>query len=184
MVDSENWKLLTAEELNAFLAIFIVMGIKKLPSLDMYWSENNMIGCPWIREIMPRNRFKQINRFLFCMLQTMHWLLRRENLDTIRFSKSNRCLITWREPFLNGIIQRSPCLSMRLWLLSMADLLLNSIFLVLRKRIFFSSLWFQEWRGWRRRRLVSFQKMSREVFSSSAVRVRTCVAQGTLLVRD
>ena len=23
-----------------------------------------MIGCPWIREIMPRNRFKQINRFL------------------------------------------------------------------------------------------------------------------------
>ena len=40
------------------------MGVKKLPSIEMYWSENKMVGCPWITGVMSRNRFKEINRFL------------------------------------------------------------------------------------------------------------------------
>ena len=59
-----GWTDITPDELNAFVAIFIVMGIKKLPSIHMYWSENDMIGCAWISKIMSRNRFSQINRFL------------------------------------------------------------------------------------------------------------------------
>ena len=59
-----TWDELTNEELNAYIAIFIVMGIKKLPSIDMYWSSNPMIGCPWISNTMTRNRFQSINRFL------------------------------------------------------------------------------------------------------------------------
>ena len=59
-----GWTDIPPDELNAFVAIFIVMGINKLPSIHMYWSENDMIGCAWISKIMSRNRFCQINRFL------------------------------------------------------------------------------------------------------------------------
>lgn len=59
-----NWNDVTVPELQAFLAIFIVMGIKKLPQMDMYWSTNDMIGCPWISQTMTRARFQMINRFL------------------------------------------------------------------------------------------------------------------------
>ena len=61
---STAWEELTLPELYAFFAIFIVMGIKKLPSIDMYWSGNYMIGCKLISETMTRDRFQIINRFL------------------------------------------------------------------------------------------------------------------------
>ena len=62
--EGDTWVDINASEFSAFLAIFIVMGIKKLPAIDMYWSENKMLGCSWISETMSCNQFKQINRFL------------------------------------------------------------------------------------------------------------------------
>ena len=50
--EGDLWTDLTVEELKAFFGIFIVMGIKKLPALNMYWSENEMLGCPWIIKTM------------------------------------------------------------------------------------------------------------------------------------
>ena len=61
---TEPWVDICADELNAFISIFIVMGIKKLPSVSMYWSENEMVKCPWISKVMSRTRFYQINRVL------------------------------------------------------------------------------------------------------------------------
>ena len=57
--------------MSAFLAIFLVMGVKKLPSIDMYWSGNKMVGCPWISQTMTRDRFQLINRFLHIVDNTL-----------------------------------------------------------------------------------------------------------------
>ena len=62
--EGDLWTDLTVEELKAFFGIFIVMGIKKLPALNMYWSENEMLGCPWIIKTMSCKRFTEIIRFL------------------------------------------------------------------------------------------------------------------------
>ena len=58
------WTPLGLPEIHAFLAIFILMGVKVLPEIDSYWSSSPLIGCSWIKSTMPRNRFKTINRFL------------------------------------------------------------------------------------------------------------------------
>ncbi len=50
--------------MKAFIGILILIGIIKLPRLEMYWSHKYpLITTPSIAAIMPRVRFEQLFRF-------------------------------------------------------------------------------------------------------------------------
>ncbi len=49
------WSDTTAEELKAFVGVLILMGIVRLPRLELYWSTNfPLISTPGISNIMPQ----------------------------------------------------------------------------------------------------------------------------------
>jgi hypothetical protein len=56
-----DWRHTTAAELYAFLGVHIYMGIDRLPSTGMYWSET--FGHSFITTVFSRDRFKQILRY-------------------------------------------------------------------------------------------------------------------------
>ncbi len=58
------WNDTTVEELKAFVGILILMGIVRLPLLELYWSTNfPLISTPGISNIMPKTKFEQLFRF-------------------------------------------------------------------------------------------------------------------------
>jgi hypothetical protein len=56
-----DWRPTTAAEMYAFLGAHLFMGIDRLPSIDMYWSEAYQHST--ITSIFSRNRFRQLLRF-------------------------------------------------------------------------------------------------------------------------
>ena len=59
------WAPVTVPEMKAFLGIIILMGIFKIPRLEMYWSSRNPhISTPGMANIKSRIRFEQIFRCL------------------------------------------------------------------------------------------------------------------------
>ena len=65
------WTPLSAAELNAFLTVFVAMALNPLPAVNDYWSAEAILGHHWIKNIMSRDRFKAINRYvcLFIMVR-------------------------------------------------------------------------------------------------------------------
>ncbi len=58
------WNDTTVEELKAFVGTLILMGIVRLPRLELYWSTNfPLISTPGISNIMPKTIFEQLFRF-------------------------------------------------------------------------------------------------------------------------
>ena len=57
------WQDVSVEEVKAFVRMQILMGICKLPRIDMYWSMHHLL-TPGLSSIMSLIRFKQIWRFL------------------------------------------------------------------------------------------------------------------------
>ena len=55
--------IFTVEELLAFIAINIAMGLLKLPQVRDYWSTNEVLATPWFPAIMARDRFFSILRY-------------------------------------------------------------------------------------------------------------------------
>nr|XP_039264882.1 piggyBac transposable element-derived protein 4-like [Styela clava] len=66
--EEKAWKAIDAEEMHAFLGLVILMGIIRLPTLDMYWQKKNWIlDVPSFNKTMTRQRFRDIWRYLhFC----------------------------------------------------------------------------------------------------------------------
>ncbi|XP_029833924.2 piggyBac transposable element-derived protein 4 [Ixodes scapularis] len=58
------WKLLTAQELKVFLALILLQGIIDKPELAMYWSTRRIFQTPIFGELMSKNRFHLIMKFL------------------------------------------------------------------------------------------------------------------------
>ena len=58
------WYDVTMEEMKAFIGVVMLMGICRLPTIEMYWSANHPLITPGISNTMPRIRFEQILRFL------------------------------------------------------------------------------------------------------------------------
>lgn len=56
-----DWRATTAAELYAFLGVHLFMGIDRLPSIDMYWSQEYQHSTVTSR--FSRDRFKQLLRF-------------------------------------------------------------------------------------------------------------------------
>ena len=62
--DTSPWNPISKEELLAFIGLNIAMGVISRPALNDYWS-TDIIHCqPWFRSVMPRNRFRQILRYV------------------------------------------------------------------------------------------------------------------------
>ena len=59
-----RWKPTNAQEIKAFFAINIIMGLHSFPELDSYWSTDDRLGVPGIAKIMPKHRYKKINQYL------------------------------------------------------------------------------------------------------------------------
>ena len=62
--EDPDWSEITREELKAYFACQILMGIKKLPRLSSYWSSDPALGCPVISGTMTKRRFMKINQYL------------------------------------------------------------------------------------------------------------------------
>ena len=59
------WEDVIVPEMKAFVGLLILMGIVRLPRLEMYWQvKHPIIATVGISSIMSRNRFQQIFRFL------------------------------------------------------------------------------------------------------------------------
>lgn len=88
-----NWWRLDKVELKAFVAVNMLMGIKRLPNHRSYWTRSNQfLYCPSISSIMTSRRYEDITRCLhvvddtvaavndddneFDRLRKMRWLLR------------------------------------------------------------------------------------------------------------
>lgn len=54
---STNFQHTNVEEIRLFLAINLMMGIKKMPSYKDYWSSNSALRDTYISSVMARNRF-------------------------------------------------------------------------------------------------------------------------------
>ena len=54
----------TLAEMKAFIAVNIIMGIARLPSLALYWSSDDFFGNAGIKKTMAKNRFGELSRFL------------------------------------------------------------------------------------------------------------------------
>ena len=55
------------DEMKAFIGVLILMGILRLPRLEMYWSTSELhkyVSTPGISSILTKTRFEQIFRFL------------------------------------------------------------------------------------------------------------------------
>ena len=49
--------------MKAFLGLLIIIGVSKLPSLELYLSlEHEDLGPPLVRKVMPRYHFRQLVR--------------------------------------------------------------------------------------------------------------------------
>ena len=55
---------LCVEEMMAFIALSIAMGMLRLPRLKDYWSTNNILSTPWFPSVMSRDRFLVMLRYL------------------------------------------------------------------------------------------------------------------------
>lgn len=61
---SMKWIDTTPQEMEAFFAMMIAMGVANLPELDDYWAKDQIFYMPWFSSVMTRNRFKQLLRYL------------------------------------------------------------------------------------------------------------------------
>ena len=62
--DGGNWTDVTLEEMKAFIGLNIAMGIVIMPEARKYWEKKWLINVPSFAQVMSRNRFFQILRYL------------------------------------------------------------------------------------------------------------------------
>ena len=60
----DTWKEVSVEELKAYLGFSILMGLVQMPALDDYWSVDPFLHYPAISSRIPRQRFRDIARYL------------------------------------------------------------------------------------------------------------------------
>ena len=63
-VHPRPWSDIEVVEMKAFVGILMLMGICRLPRLEMYWSTQQHFFSSWHLGVMTKTRFQQIFRFL------------------------------------------------------------------------------------------------------------------------
>ncbi len=64
-----NWRPVSAEEMKAFLGLLLAMGLAQKPTIASYWNDGPdtwLTHTPTFGQVMPRNRFQAILRYLHC----------------------------------------------------------------------------------------------------------------------
>ena len=59
-----NWHDTVAPEIWTFLGIILLMGIKRLPRIQLYWGGDDFVSVPTLARYMSRTRFWAIWRYL------------------------------------------------------------------------------------------------------------------------
>ena len=59
-----NFQPVMLAELKAFIAVNIIMGMVRLPTVDLYWSSDDFFGNLGIKKVTPWNTFREISSFL------------------------------------------------------------------------------------------------------------------------
>ena len=62
---TKQWGDITRSELKAYLSMLIHMGITPAPNHEYYWNKDDKFRMRGIADVMPRDRFLQIKRFLY-----------------------------------------------------------------------------------------------------------------------
>lgn len=86
------WSPVTPDEIKAFLAMTVLMGILQKPELDMYWSKDPLLATPFFPETMPRSRFRDI-------LSKLHFNRNENDDQTDRLHKLRPVIDTLAENF-------------------------------------------------------------------------------------
>lgn len=60
---TNTWKDVTFDDMKAFVAILLLIGLTKRSSFELYWTNDDIIEMPGFRYIMPRDRFLSILSF-------------------------------------------------------------------------------------------------------------------------
>jgi hypothetical protein len=58
-----NWVQVSLQEMKAFIAIVLNMGIIRKPSIRSYWYTSSSQKCDWFGKVLSRNRFQAILKF-------------------------------------------------------------------------------------------------------------------------
>ena len=61
---SRAWKPVTLVELKKFFGLLFLTGIIRKPTLQSYWSTDELISTPMFAKVMSRNRFELILSYL------------------------------------------------------------------------------------------------------------------------
>ncbi|XP_067121312.1 piggyBac transposable element-derived protein 4-like [Centruroides vittatus] len=61
---SPLWKDTNCDEVKLFLALLILQGVVKKPNLRLYFTKNKMLATPFFGEVIARNRFEDLLRFM------------------------------------------------------------------------------------------------------------------------
>ena len=59
-----DWEKVTNDEMKCFLGIVLLIGLVKLPTIEMYWSTKILFNVPVFKILMTHNRFQLILKFL------------------------------------------------------------------------------------------------------------------------
>ncbi|CAG2214378.1 unnamed protein product [Mytilus edulis] len=63
---SNEWSPVSYAEMRAFIGLVLAMGIVKKSSIESYWEASGISETPNFRDVMSRNRFQAILRYLHC----------------------------------------------------------------------------------------------------------------------
>ena len=55
---------MTSAEMKKCISLYLLTGIIRKPLISQYWSTNPLIRTPFLKTVMPRNRFQSILEFL------------------------------------------------------------------------------------------------------------------------
>ncbi|XP_070550002.1 piggyBac transposable element-derived protein 4-like [Ptychodera flava] len=57
------WYETKVDEMRAFIAVNILMGIHTLPDVNDYWSTDDRLQVPGIAKVLPKNRYKKLSQY-------------------------------------------------------------------------------------------------------------------------
>ncbi|XP_069176223.1 piggyBac transposable element-derived protein 5-like [Procambarus clarkii] len=68
----KTWKPVSVKEMARYLALCILMGIVKMPTMRMYWQTNQMWHCRFFNLFMSSARFQHISKFFHMFTHVAH----------------------------------------------------------------------------------------------------------------
>ena len=60
---THKWWDVTFDEMKVFIGLTLLMGLVKLPRLDLYWTKDSLFHVPLFKAVMDRDRYILILKF-------------------------------------------------------------------------------------------------------------------------